>query len=112
MKNDTPLTWIRVNDLPDFVYFSHQIHVKQGVGCTTCHGAVDKMPLLYQTQSLQMEWCLDCHRKPEKYLRPRNQVFSVTYEAPADQLVLGERLKRDYNVATVQRLTTCSVCHR
>lgn len=111
-KNDTPLTWMRVNDLPDFVYFSHQIHVKQGVGCTTCHGAVDKMPLMYQAQSLQMDWCLDCHRAPEKYLRPRDQVFNVTYEAPADQLALGMRLKRDYNVAGEMHLASCSVCHR
>lgn len=112
LKNDTPLTWNRVNDLPDFVYFSHQIHVKQGVGCTTCHGPVNKMPLMYQAQSLQMEWCLDCHRAPEKYLRPRDQVFNVLYEAPADQLALGTRLKREYNVASTEHLITCSVCHR
>jgi hypothetical protein len=86
--------------------------VKQGVGCTTCHGPVDKMPLMYQAHSLQMEWCLDCHRAPEKYLRPRDQVFNVLYEAPADQLTLGMQLKREYNVAGAQRLTTCSVCHR
>jgi hypothetical protein len=111
-RDDTPLTWIRVNDLPDFVYFSHKIHIKQGVGCTTCHGAVDKMPLLSQAQPLLMEWCLDCHRAPEKYLRPREEVFSVRYEAPADQLTLGNRLKQEYNVASVEHLTGCSVCHR
>jgi hypothetical protein len=111
-RDDTPLTWIRVNDLPDFVYFSHKIHVKQGVGCTTCHGAVDKMALMAQAQPLQMEWCLDCHRAPEKYLRPRDQVFNVNYEAPANQIEQGLRLKRDYNVAGVQHLTSCSVCHR
>ena len=77
-RNDTNLTWIRVNDLPDFVYFNHQIHVKQGVGCVTCHGQVDKMPLMYQAKSLLMEWCLDCHRAPEKYLRPREQVFNLS----------------------------------
>lgn len=111
-KNDTPMRWIRVNDLPDFVYFSHKIHVKQGVGCVTCHGQVDKMPLMYQAQTLQMEWCLDCHRAPEKYLRPRDQVFNVHYEPPANQIELGLRLKREYNVASVRHLTTCSVCHR
>src|SRR5687767_15334398 len=67
-RDDKPLNWIRVNDLPDFVYFNHQIHVKQGVGCATCHGPVDKMGLMYQATTLQMEWCLDCHRAPEKYL--------------------------------------------
>jgi hypothetical protein len=111
-KNDTPLTWIRVNSLPDFVYFNHQIHVRQGVGCATCHGPIDKMPLTYQAQSLQMEWCLDCHRAPEQYLRPRSEVFNMAYEAPADQLALGMRLKREYNVASVRHLTSCSVCHR
>jgi hypothetical protein len=111
-RNDTPLTWIRVNNLPDFVYFNHQIHVRQGVGCATCHGPIDKMPLTYQARSLQMEWCLDCHRAPEKYLRPRAEVFNMAYEAPADQLELGLRLKREYNVAGVRHLTSCSVCHR
>lgn len=112
LKNDSPLTWIRVNDLPDFVYFSHKIHIKQGVGCVTCHGQVDQMPLMYQAKTLQMEWCIDCHRAPEKYLRPRDQVFNMHYEAPANQLELGLRLKREYNVAGERHLTSCSVCHR
>lgn len=111
-RNNTPLTWIRVNDLPDFVYFNHQIHVKQGVGCATCHGPVDKMPLVYQATSMQMEWCLDCHRAPEKYLRPRNEVFNMAYDAPANQLELGLALKKEYKVASIAHMTSCSVCHR
>lgn len=111
-RDDTHLTWTRVNDLPDFVYFSHQIHVKQGVGCATCHGQVDKMPLVYQAQSLLMEWCLDCHRAPEKYLRPRDQVFNMAYRAPDNQLELGRQLKAEYNVAGIEHMTSCSVCHR
>ncbi len=111
-RNDTPLTWIRVNDLPDFVYFNHQIHVKQGVGCATCHGPVDKMALTYQSTTLQMEWCLDCHRAPEKYLRPRSEVFNMAYEAPANQLEVGLALKKEYKVAGVEHMTSCSVCHR
>ncbi|NQW04852.1 MAG: cytochrome c3 family protein [Acidobacteria bacterium] len=111
-RDDTPLTWIRVNDLPDFVYFNHQIHVKQGVGCATCHGPVDKMPLMYQAESLQMEWCIACHRAPEKFLRPRAEVFNMAYEAPANQLELGMALKTEYNVADERHLTSCSVCHR
>jgi hypothetical protein len=111
-RDDTNLTWTRVTDLPDFVYFNHQIHVKQGVGCATCHGPVDKMPLVYQAQSLLMEWCLDCHRAPEKYLRPRNEVFNMAYEAPADQIELGTRLKTEYKVAGIEHMTSCSVCHR
>src|SRR5436190_17177698 len=97
-RDDKPLNWIRVNDLPDFVYFNHQIHVKQGVGCATCHGRVDKMPLMLQAKPLLMEWCLDCHRAPEKYLRPRAEVFNMAWEAPADQLERGLQLKKDYKV--------------
>ena len=111
-RNNTPLTWVRVNDLPDFVYFNHQIHVKQGVGCATCHGPVDKMALTYQATTMQMEWCLDCHRAPEKYLRPRSEVFNMAYEAPANQLELGRALKKEYNVAGTEHMTSCSVCHR
>ena len=111
-RDNRNLTWIRVNDLPDFVYFNHQIHVRQGVGCATCHGRVDQMPLTYQAVSLLMEWCLDCHRAPEKYLRPRDQVFNMTYEPPANQLELGRQLKQDYGISTVEHMTSCSVCHR
>jgi hypothetical protein len=106
------LEWVRVNDLPDFVYFNHQIHVRQGVGCATCHGQVDQMPLMVQAAPLLMEWCLDCHRAPEQYLRPRAEVFNMLYRPPADQLTLGRQLKAEYNVASVEHLTSCSVCHR
>jgi hypothetical protein len=98
-----------VHDLPDFVYFNHSIHVRKGVGCTTCHGAVDRMPLMWQEQSLQMEWCLDCHRNPEQYVRPRSAVFRVDYEPPANQLELGQQLVAEYQI---QKLTSCSTCHR
>jgi hypothetical protein len=112
LRDNTPLQWTRVNDLPDFVYFSHKIHVRQGVGCATCHGRVDKMPLMVQAAPLLMGWCLDCHRAPEKYLRPREEVFNMAYEAPSNQLELGRRLKAEYHVASVEHLTSCSVCHR
>ena len=108
-REDKPLRWTRVHDLPDFVYFDHSIHVAKGVGCTTCHGQVDRMPLMWQEQSLQMEWCLDCHRQPERYVRPRSAVFSVDYVPPANQLELGTRLVADYHI---QKLTSCSTCHR
>jgi hypothetical protein len=111
-RDDKPLNWIRVNDLPDFVYFNHQIHVKQGVGCATCHGPVDKMGLMYQATTLQMEWCLDCHRAPEKYLRPRAEVFNMAYQAPANQLEVGMALKKEYKVPGIDHMTSCSVCHR
>ncbi len=108
-RSDRSIEWIRVHDLPDFVYFNHSIHVNKGVGCTTCHGQVDRMPLMWQEQSLQMEWCLDCHRHPERYVRPREAVFRVDYTPPADQVALGTRLVAEYHI---QRLTSCSTCHR
>jgi hypothetical protein len=108
-RDDRPLQWLRVNDLPDFVYFNHAIHVKKGVGCATCHGRVDRMPLMSQHASLQMEWCLECHREPERFVRPRETVFQMDYEPPADQLALGRRLVQEYGI---ERLTSCSVCHR
>ena len=108
-RDNTPLHWTRVHDLPDFVYFNHSIHIHKGVGCTTCHGQVDRMPLMWQENSLQMEWCLGCHRNPERYVRPRDQVFSTTYVPPANQLELGRQLVAEYQI---QKLTSCSTCHR
>src|SRR5687768_11226783 len=111
-RDNTPLEWTRVHDLPDFVYFNHQVHVAKGVGCATCHGRVDQMPLMLQHASLQMEWCLECHRAPERFLRPKEEVFNMAYEAPANQLELGSRLKQQYGIASVEHLTSCSTCHR
>jgi Cytochrome c7 and related cytochrome c len=108
-RTDRSIAWTRVHDLPDFAYFNHSIHVKKGMGCTTCHGQVDRMPLMWQEKSLQMEWCIDCHRSPERYVRPREAVFSVEYQPPANQLELGERLVEEYRI---QKLTSCSTCHR
>ena len=99
-----------MHDLPDFVYFNHSIHVNKGVGCTTCHGQVDRMPLMWQEQSLQMEWCLDCHRNPERYVRPRDAVFSVDYVAAGRISSSSARgWSREYQI---QKLTSCSTCHR
>ena len=111
-RDNTPLQWNRVNDLPDFVYFNHSIHVKKGMGCATCHGPVDKMPLVYQEATLQMSWCLDCHRNPAKYIRPRQEVFNMNWQRPANDPGLGERLVRDYKIAGVEQLISCSTCHR
>jgi hypothetical protein len=103
------LEWTRVHDLPGFVYFNHSIHVAKGVGCATCHGRVDQMPLMWKERTLHMEWCLDCHRQPEKYLRPREAVFRMDYQPPGNQLEIGARLVNEYKV---RKLTNCSVCHR
>jgi hypothetical protein len=111
-RENKPLQWTRVHDLPDFVYFNHSIHVNKGVGCATCHGPVDKMPLMYQESNLTMSWCLDCHRNPARYIRPRDQVFNMAWLPPSDDPQLGERLVREYKIGTVPQLTSCSTCHR
>jgi hypothetical protein len=108
-RSGRSLEWIRVHDLPDFVYFNHSIHIQKGIGCQTCHGQVDRMPLMWQHTSLQMEWCLDCHRAPERFVRPRDEVFNMNYKMPADQLQVGMQLVKQYNI---QRLTNCTTCHR
>jgi len=120
------IMWTKVNYLPDYVYFNHSIHVNKGVGCATCHGPVNQMPLMYQESSMRMEWCLECHRAPEKFLRPRDQVFNMNYQQPSelhpvlladgtkytDQKDLGTALKDQYHVRTVQDITSCNTCHR
>jgi len=103
------LEWIKVNDLPDFVYFNHSIHVDKGVGCATCHGRLDKMNLTWQHVSLQMEWCLQCHRNPERYVRPREEIYNMAWQPPADQEARGGELLKAYNVRT---RVDCVACHR
>ena len=112
LKSDTPIRWTRVHNLADFAYFDHSIHVRKGVGCSTCHGPVDQMPLMWQAASLQMEWCLGCHREPERYVRPREQVFNMSWQPGADQIALGRRLLKEYNIKSAAHLTSCSTCHR
>lgn len=115
---NTPLEWNRVHDLADFAYFNHSIHVAKGVGCSTCHGQVDRMPLMWQHAPLTMSWCLDCHRNPEKYVRPRDQVYNMDYQVGRDsgraektQDELGAALVKEYQIRKDQ-LTNCSTCHR
>jgi len=103
------IVWTRVNDLPDFVYFNHSIHIAKGVGCVTCHGEVNRMALTWQDASLLMEWCLDCHRNPEPNLRPREAVFLTDWQPPADDPDYGAELAKALNVKT---RTDCSTCHR
>jgi hypothetical protein len=108
-RDSTPISWTRVNALPDFVYFNHSIHVAKGVGCTTCHGPIAEMNITWRAQSLYMRWCLECHNAPEKFLRPRSEVFNAFYQQPSDQEALGNRLMKEYKV---QKLTNCTTCHR
>jgi hypothetical protein len=111
-QTGVPIRWTRVHNLADFVYFDHSIHINKGVGCVTCHGRIDRMPLMWQDQTLQMEWCLNCHRDPESYLRPREQVFNMTWQSGSDQAALGRQLIKQYNIRSPRELTSCSTCHR
>ena len=111
---DRPIAagWVRVHNLPGFVYFNHSIHVNKGVGCSTCHGRVQDMPLMFQSATLQMDWCVKCHRTPQEVLRPRDQIFNMEWTPPPDQEKQGQALATLYHVAPAEHLTTCYVCHR
>ena len=111
LRNDQPMLWNRVNDLPDFVYFNHSVHVQHGVGCSSCHGEVDRMPLTYRSQSLYMKWCLDCHRQPEKALRPEREIYNTEWKTPPDQAAQGPALLHHYGI-NKEQLMDCSTCHR
>lgn len=108
-QDNQPIAWNRVYQLPGYVYFNHSIHISKGVGCSTCHGRVDQMPLIWRQNPMQMEWCLDCHRNAERYVRPRADVFKMDYEPPEDQLALGQKLVKEYKI---KHLTDCYTCHR
>jgi hypothetical protein len=125
-SSEIPIKWQRVHELPDFVYFPHDIHVNKGIGCVMCHGQVDQMPLMFQHATLQMSWCLECHRSPQEYLRPRSEVFNMNFtvdakvkgdfstaQAPVtDQDSLGRELIKLYHIPTDGRITNCYTCHR
>ena len=108
------IEWKRVNQTPDFVFFNHSIHVQKGVGCSSCHGPVDQMPITWKAHSLYMRWCLECHNEPQRYLRPRDQIFNTQWQPPPDQLQRGQDLIAADHISTNRRpqLTACSMCHR
>lgn len=110
--SDTSIDWVRVNELPDFVYFNHSIHIAKGIGCTTCHGPIGDMPITYRANTLYMRWCINCHKHPWRYIRPKQDVFSVTYKPPSDQNAMGRRLVADYHVKPPLVITSCYTCHR
>ena len=111
-RTDKPIEWVRVHRLADYVYFNHSIHINKGVGCSTCHGQVNQMPLVFQANTLQMQWCLDCHRNPEQVLRPIEEIFNMDWKAPDNQEDIGAQLRVKYNLRTTAELTSCSTCHR
>src|SRR5258707_8001986 len=111
-RTDQSIQWVKVHRLADFVYFNHSIHINKGVGCSSCHGQVNQMPLVFQASPLLMQWCLDCHRNPERALRPVDQVFNMDWKAPANQAEVGKQLAAEYKIQSVAQLQSCSTCHR
>jgi len=112
-RDDKSIRWVKIHRLADFVYFNHSIHVNKGVGCSTCHGHVDEMPLVFQANTLLMQWCLDCHRNPEAVLRENPEdVYNMNWKAPVNQEEIGKRLAQERHIRTIAELTSCSTCHR
>lgn len=109
-KTGRALEWQRVHNLGDYVFFNHGVHVQKGIGCVSCHGRVDKMQLISKAEPLTMEWCLNCHRNPEQFLRPKDKVFDMEWKAD-NQLELGRKLKAEYKIEPARNLTSCSTCH-
>lgn len=108
-RENKPIQWTRVNEIPQFVYFDHSIHIAKGIGCTTCHGPVGTMTITWAGGELKMSWCLNCHRHPERYVRPKDKVFDINYAPPRNQEELGRRLVKEYGIYS---LTDCVTCHR
>jgi hypothetical protein len=112
LAKDTPLVWNRVGRLPGYVYFDHSIHIAKGVGCTSCHGDVTHMQMTYQPHAFSMDFCVSCHSAPQNALRPKDQVFNMEWQPPADQAKRGRALLAQYHINTSGLLLDCSTCHR
>jgi len=105
-----PVMWIRVHDLPDFVYFNHSVHINRGVSCVTCHGRIDQMEVVEQKKLLSMKWCLDCHRAPERHIRDPELVTQLDFEPEdGDWLKYGTKWAEKLNI---NPSTSCTTCHR
>ena len=111
-QDSQSIEWTRVNDLPDYVYFDHSIHVNKGVGCITCHGQVDQLAVMVPSRAWSMETCLECHRDPAPYLRSPEQIFAMHAPPPTDPKATGEQLMKTYNIDPPEKLMNCSICHR
>lgn len=106
-----PIEWNKVHDLADFVYFNHSAHLNKGIGCSECHGQMNRMEAVWKNKPLTMGWCLECHRNPAAYVRPREEVVNMEYQHPENQAELGALLVQEYNINT-HKLPQCSTCHR
>ena len=112
-RDNKPIEWVKVHDLPEFAYFNHSIHVAKGVGCASCHGDIANMPVVYQENTLQMEWCLACHRDPAPNIRPKAEIFNTSWNendiTPEQEKEVAEQIKK---LRSKEMLTSCSTCHR
>ncbi|HEV7644544.1 MAG TPA: cytochrome c3 family protein [Pyrinomonadaceae bacterium] len=111
-RENKPIEWERVHDLPEYVYFNHSIHVNKGVGCSTCHGKVDEMASVFMENTLQMEWCISCHKDPSQFIRPKGEVYNMSWNDSDIGPKEREELKDEYKIRSRQQLTSCSTCHR
>lgn len=111
-RDNKPIEWVRIHDLPEYAYFNHSIHVAKGVGCTTCHGQIDKMPSVYAENTLQMEWCIACHNAPENFIRPKSEIFNMAWQDSDLTTEQRAQLKVDYKIRNRELMTSCSMCHR
>ena len=112
LATNMPLKWTRVYDLPDYVYFDHSIHVAKGLGCSTCHGHVDQMPIMWRVNTLYMKWCLDCHRAPQRFVRPQAKIYDMNWQPSRNQLADGLQLVAQHKIDASGRMTNCGTCHR
>ncbi len=108
----TRVSWSRVNVVPEFAYFDHQIHIAKGVGCETCHGRMDKETTAVRAKYFYMVTCTRCHRNPAPYLRPQANIYDMGYTPSQDQATLGQQLMKEYNIMSADKLIKCSICHR
>ena len=111
-RDNKPIEWERVHKLPGYAYFNHSIHVAKGVGCSTCHGQIDNMPAVFQENTLQMEWCIACHRAPENFIRPKKEVFNMQWQDGDLDTKERDKLKVDLKIRSKEMMTSCSTCHR
>jgi hypothetical protein len=111
LTRQQPIAWTRVAKLPDYVFFRHDIHIAKGVGCESCHGRIDTMPLTYRAKAFTMEFCIDCHRDPAPNLRPQDRIAEMGWKSPSDARKQGEAIAAHVGIRFGE-LTHCYVCHR
>ncbi len=112
LAESKPMRWQRVHNLPDFVYFNHSIHVSKGIGCSTCHGNVGEMPITWKDQTLYMQWCISCHRHPTEFLRPRSEVFNLTWKPSSGRQWRNDDVFRPAGIKSATEIMDCTTCHR